>query len=222
VEICCFPPTPEDIAAIVDLDQRALGGLWSAQTYLRELASPNSCLRVLGRSFDNIEAPAEKPSKPAMAAIETAARKCSPHGDQEIPDSLIIIGVGCYWEIVDEAHITVLAVDPCYHRRGLGRWLLIQLLANACQRGLKRATLEVRASNGRAIALYESFGFEPLGTRKRYYPDGEDALILWQNSLEKTDFGDMLAQHRTSAVSRLKAQGWQLNAPNLADCHGGG
>jgi len=220
VEICCFAPTPEDIAAIVDLDQRALGGLWSAQTYLQELESPNSCLRVLGRSFGNMAAPAEKPSKDAMAAMATAAGRSSPHVDQETPDP-IIIGVGCYWEIVDEAHITVLAVDPCYHRRGLGRWLLIHLLGNACQRGLKRATLEVRASNSRAIALYESFGFEPLGTRKRYYPDGEDALILWQNSLEMTDFGDMLAQHRTYAISRLKAQGWRLNAPNLADCHGG-
>ena len=60
MEICCFAPTPEDIAAIVDLDQRALGGLWSAQTYLQELESPNSCLRVLGRSFGNMAAPAEK------------------------------------------------------------------------------------------------------------------------------------------------------------------
>ena len=196
VQICCFAPNPEDIPAIVDLDQRSLGGLWSSKTYLRELESPNSCLRILGKSLENIEDSGSKPSKHSMApmAVEPAS----------------VIGVGCYWEIVDEAHITVLAIDPCYHRRGLGCWLLIKLLQDACQRQLQRATLEVRASNSRAIALYQSFGFEALGTRKRYYPDGEDALILWQNSLKTKGFRNKLAQKCACALKHLNAQGWQI------------
>lgn len=124
-----------------------------------------------------------------------------------------VIGLGCYWEIVDESHITVLAIDPIYHRRGLGRWLLINLLEDACRQRLQRATLEVRASNSRALALYESFGFEALGTRKRYYPDGEDALILWQNRLETSIFQDELAQCRNLVVNRLNAQGWRIISP---------
>ena len=65
-------------------------------------------------------------------------------------------------------------------------------------------------------------GSSPWEPAKRYYPDGEDALILWQNSLEMTDFGDMLAQapylrHQSPQKLRVGA----LNAPNLADCHGG-
>ena len=124
-----------------------------------------------------------------------------------------VVGLGCYWEIVDESHITVLAIDPVYHRRGLGRWLLINLLEDACRRQLQRATLEVRASNSRALALYESFGFEALGTRKRYYPDGEDALILWQNRLETSIFQDELAQRRNLVVNRLNAQGWRIIGP---------
>jgi ribosomal-protein-alanine N-acetyltransferase len=171
---------------------------------------------VLGQPFEGIEVSGEQPSKNSMDAIASEAEASSPNMgsmDREASWSMGIIGVGCYWEIVDEAHITVLAVDPCYHRRGLGRWLLIHLLTDACQRGLKRATLEVRASNSRAIALYESFGFEPLGTRKRYYPDGEDALILWQNSLEAAIFRHELARQRIFALNRLHAQGWQLNAP---------
>ena len=144
-------------------------------------------------------------TRSGTAAPETVA--------SDFLDLITIIGVGCYWEIVDEAHITVLAIDPCYHRRGLGRWLLINLLEDACRRELQRATLEVRASNSRAISLYESFGFVALGNRKRYYPDGEDALILWQNSLKTAGFQAVLAQKRDQAIRRLNAQGWQVSDP---------
>jgi ribosomal-protein-alanine N-acetyltransferase len=217
VQIRCFPPSPENIPAIVDLDQRSLGGLWSAQTYLRELESPNSCLRILGKPLENIEDPGKEPSKDSIDSMATVPGTAGARAmESGTTEPMVIIGVGCYWEIVDEAHITVLAVDPCYHRRGLGRWLLINLLEEACRRGLQRATLEVRASNRRAILLYESFRFEPLGTRKRYYPDGEDALILWQNSLKTVDFRAELTRKRTWAINRLNAQGWQVKDPKLA------
>jgi len=209
VQIRCFAPTPENIPAIVDLDQRALGGLWSAKTYLRELESPNSCVRILGKPPETIENPGKKPSKDPIDTMATAPGAAGAD-DKSLGPPETIIGVGCYWEIVDEAHITVLAIDPCYHRRGLGRWLLVNLLADACQRELQRATLEVRASNSRAIALYESFGFQALGTRKRYYPDGEDALILWQNSLKTANFRTELTQKRLQTVVRLNKQGWQV------------
>ena len=200
MQICCFTPAPAAIPAIVDLDQRSLGGLWSAKTYLRELESPNSCLRILGQFPDPIEAAGEQSSNHPMDAAMVKNR-------------FSVVGLGCHWEIVDESHITVLAIDPVYHRRGLGRWLLIHLLEDACRRQLQRATLEVRASNSRALALYESFGFEALGTRKRYYPDGEDALILWQNRLETSIFQDELAQRRNLVVNRLNAQGWSIIGP---------
>ncbi|PSN14150.1 ribosomal-protein-alanine N-acetyltransferase RimI [filamentous cyanobacterium CCT1] len=130
-----------------------------------------------------------------------------------------LLGLGCYWAILDEAHITVLAIDPRYQRRGLGQWLLLNLLFDACDYRrvapddhivLTRATLEVRLSNSRALALYESFGFETLGRRRRYYPDGEDALILWQNSLKTPEFRDRLTQRYCTTRHRLERQGWQI------------
>ncbi|MBE9110763.1 GNAT family N-acetyltransferase [Nodosilinea sp. LEGE 07298] len=136
-----------------------------------------------------------------------------------------LLGLGCYWAILDEAHITVLAIDPRYQRRGLGQWLLINLLFDACDyRGmapddhivLTRATLEVRTSNSRALALYEAFGFETLGRRRRYYADGEDALILWQNSLKMPEFRDRLGQRYSAARYRLERQGWQIADEKLA------
>ncbi len=216
MQIRCIAPNPKHIPAIVDLDRRSLGGLWSAQTYLRELESPNSCLRILGQSLNTIEPLDGKPWKDSLDPIATSpGAEEAGAVNRETAEPEAIVGVGCYWEIVDEAHITVLAVDPCYHRRGLGRWLLINLLADACKRTLQRATLEVRASNSRALSLYESFGFEALGTRKHYYPDGEDALILWQNSLNTTNFREKLAFKHSKATQRLNKQGWDIIDPDF-------
>ncbi|MGF1457968.1 MAG: ribosomal protein S18-alanine N-acetyltransferase [Leptolyngbyaceae cyanobacterium] len=99
-----------------------------------------------------------------------------------------LIGIGCLWAILDEAHITLLGIAPAYQRRGLGRWLLIQLLKCAIARGLTHATLEVRQSNQAALGLYSAFGFRIAGERRRYYTDGETALILWRNELQTPEF----------------------------------
>ena len=61
-----------------------------------------------------------------------------------------LLGMGCVWAILEEAHITLLAVHPDYQRQGLGQALLLALLSVACDRGLERATLEVRAANAQA------------------------------------------------------------------------
>ncbi len=178
--VSCLEPSLQDIPALVDLDRRSLGGIWSAATYGREIESPNSCLRILTR--------------PGLEPIS-------------------VIGLGCYWRILEEAHLTLLAIDPAYQRRGLGQWLLVQLLAHACDQGLHRATLEVRCSNQVAILLYQSFGFQVLGRRRRYYQDGEDALVLWQNSLQAPEFQANLARRRDRSRDHLERQGWILRSP---------
>ncbi len=80
----------------------------------------------------------------------------------------------------DEAyHVMNIAVDPDHRRRGVARALLDAVLDAAGHQ--TPYTLEVRVSNAGAIALYESFGFRSVGTRRRYYADnGEDALIMWR------------------------------------------
>ena len=95
-----------------------------------------------------------------------------------------LLAMGAFWQILEEAHITLLAVGNPYRQLGLGKSVLQSLLEEAHQRQLERATLEVRASNAIAINLYSQFGFQVAGRRKRYYPDQEDALILWVNDLQ--------------------------------------
>jgi ribosomal-protein-alanine N-acetyltransferase len=124
---------------------------------------------------------------------------------------LQLLGMGCFWSILDEAHITIMAVHPQYQRQGLGQALLYSLLKTACTKGLERATLEVRASNLAAISLYQKFGFKTAGQRRRYYQDnGEDALILWLGDLQKTQFQQALANLSPMVKNRLSLSSWQL------------
>ncbi|MEX2503493.1 MAG: ribosomal protein S18-alanine N-acetyltransferase [Egicoccus sp.] len=81
---------------------------------------------------------------------------------------------------LDEAHVLDIAVAEHQRRRGVGRLLLTVLLDRVRERGAVGVTLEVRKSNAAALALYRRLGFTVEGERPRYYPDGEDALLMWQ------------------------------------------
>ncbi|SFL97443.1 ribosomal protein S18-alanine N-acetyltransferase [Pelosinus propionicus] len=95
-----------------------------------------------------------------------------------------IIGYAGMWLIVDEAHVTNVAVLPEYRGKRLGEKLMSSLLEHAKKRGAIRMTLEVRASNTVAQGLYNKFGFTSQGRRRNYYTDTkEDALIMWCENL---------------------------------------
>lgn len=129
-------------------------------------------------------------------------------------DNNQLIGLGCFWAILDEAHITIVAVHPDYRRRGLGQLIVFALLDRAGQRDLKRATLEVRISNQSAVTLYKNFQFSIAGQRKGYYTDtGEDALILWRGELQTLAFKNDLKARWRQIVDRLAQQQWALRDP---------
>lgn len=90
-----------------------------------------------------------------------------------------LLAMACAWLIVDELHITLVAVDPSQRRRGLGRRVLAALLREGSRLGAQRATLEVASGNQAAQSLYASLGFELAGCRRGYYSNGDDALIEW-------------------------------------------
>ncbi len=90
-----------------------------------------------------------------------------------------LLAMASGWLVVDELHITLVAVAPDQRRRGLGRRVLQALMDAGRERGATRATLEVAAGNGPGIALYGALGFRTAGIRHGYYRNGEDALIQW-------------------------------------------
>jgi ribosomal-protein-alanine N-acetyltransferase len=90
-----------------------------------------------------------------------------------------IVGMIVIWLIVDEAHIASVAVHPEYRRLGYGEKMVVAAMRNALEIGMKLVTLEVRASNLAALALYQKLGFSEVGRRSRYYKDNqEDAIIM--------------------------------------------
>lgn len=91
-----------------------------------------------------------------------------------------VIGYGGMWIIMDEAHITNIAICDRFRGKGLGHRLMEELQRTALFFGAVKMTLEVRVSNEHAQHLYRKHGFEPAGVRPGYYSDNnEDALIMW-------------------------------------------
>jgi ribosomal-protein-alanine N-acetyltransferase len=200
------PLNQEQLNAVVELDQLCLGGLWTRSGYERELESPSSQLLILEAASDQGE------SGFGVSSSEIFTQS-SPTADVEAAptSSSALLGLGCYWSILEEAHITILAVHPDYQRRGLGQLLLYALLRDAQKRQLEWATLEVKPSNQAALSLYQKLGFTITGRRRRYYKDtGEDALILWRGGLQKQDFEETLVHCYQQIEHRLSLLGWQL------------
>lgn len=90
----------------------------------------------------------------------------------------VIAGYICYWLTAAEMHILNVSTAPAFRRRGVARRLLEHAFVQAKETGAELACLEVRAGNHGAITLYRNFGFTDDCIRRRYYSDGEDALLM--------------------------------------------
>lgn len=89
-----------------------------------------------------------------------------------------VAGFAIAWLVHDELHVLNVAVAPEARRRGVGRAVLEEIEGRGWAQGARVAMLEVRRGNAPAIALYRSHGYREVGLRPRYYPDGEDALVM--------------------------------------------
>lgn len=94
-----------------------------------------------------------------------------------------VVAYGGMWLIINEGHITNIAVKEEYKGRGIGNEIVEGLINYCAFMGIDDMTLEVRASNKVAINLYEKYGFFNYGLRPNYYADdGEDAIIMWRSN----------------------------------------
>ena len=139
------------------------------------------------------------PWMPTAFATELSNRSACylvARGDEEI------VGFGGAWVIMDEVHITTLAVAPNHRGRHIGERLLIALLEEGIRRRAARATLEVRQNNRAAQRLYKKFGFYEAAIRKSYYTDnGENAIVMWADNIHSVAFRNVLLSisHNISA-----------------------
>lgn len=119
-----------------------------------------------------------------------------------------VVGYAGLWLMVDEAHITTIAVHPKYRGEGIGELLLLRMIDRAYEIGARWLTLEVRGSNQIAQALYQKYTFKQMGLRRHYYSDdGEDAVIMWTEPLDSEAFVNALTANRFRLEARQAANG---------------
>lgn len=119
-----------------------------------------------------------------------------------------VIGFGGVLLQGPDAHVTTIAVDAGFRNRRVGTRLLLVLSRFAVARAAEAMTLEVRASNDPAIALYRRFGLAPAGIRKNYYADiGEDALIMWAHDIGSPEHAARLDRIEASLPDPTRLEG---------------
>lgn len=95
------------------------------------------------------------------------------------------IAYGGIWVILEDSHITTIAVHPDYRGKKYGEIMLLHLLDETIKHGASWITLEVRESNIAAQRLYRKYGFTIVSTRRGYYSDNnENALVMWAGNLK--------------------------------------
>ena len=97
-----------------------------------------------------------------------------------------LLGVCSAWLVIDELHITFIAIHPMHQRKGLGRFLLSELIKRSKSLQTNHIHLEVKNNNEPAKAFYKSMGFKTVGIRSNFYKDGRDAIILNKETNNKS------------------------------------
>ena len=110
-------------------------------------------------------------------------------------DQSLLGYVGC-WALADAVHIVTIAVEPSQQRRGIGELLVLRALDLAAEVEAPAVTLECRASNAPAQALYGKYRFAVVGRRRRYYSDREDALIMTASDVCGAAYRTLLEERR--------------------------
>lgn len=112
-----------------------------------------------------------------------------------------LMAYGGIWVILEDSHITTIAVDPEFRGRKYGEIMLVRLLEEAIARGASWMTLEVRESNEIAQALYRKYGFTTVSTRRGYYSDNnESALVMWAGNLKSEIYENRLRALRSALL----------------------
>lgn len=113
-----------------------------------------------------------------------------------------VVGYAGVMILGDEGHVTNIAVDPSFHRNRIGMRLLLALVDASRERKIRSMTLEVRRANTGAQTMYKMFGFQTVGVRRGYYVEtGEDAYIMWAESVDSNEYTTRLDSIRKKLTS---------------------
>ena len=201
--------TMADVPRVVEIEKLSYPATWPPSAYRKELQDNRWAHYIVLRDKTVIEPQehiTQEPERgrrpfplsllPSRSVVTIAA-----------PNQASIIGFAGLWLMVDEAHITTIAIHPDYRGKGLGELELVSLIDISNQIGAKWVTLEVRVSNYVAQNLYRKYGFREAGMRHRYYSDNqEDALIMWTEELSSPSYKERYQALKSALLQRLEAE----------------
>jgi len=194
----------EDIPQVAEIEREAFSTQWPWTPFKKELQNRLARYLVAVDALPGMNRPAAIPEGKAALPAEslspspiqrwlTGLRQAfsTSSGDTRaaLDNSVPVFGYVGLWFMVDEAHVTSIAVRESYRRRGIGELLLMSAIDLGMQRNARVVSLEVRVSNLGAQALYEKYGFGRVGLRKGYYSDNhEDAYVMTTDVITSAAF----------------------------------
>jgi ribosomal-protein-alanine N-acetyltransferase len=201
------PMVEDDIEQVQQIERRSFSTPWSANTYRHELRSASNSRYIVARASPTPPPPRDERATVRRGLLAGLLPSLLGMGQRAPRSPHQIVGYGGLWLNVDEGHITTIAVAPEYRGRGIGELLLNGLIDQAQALNTDMLTLEVRVSNIVAQQLYLKYGFRASGTRPRYYTDnGEDALIMWTESVRTPAYQERLRRLREQLFTRLREE----------------
>lgn len=222
------PMTERDVEHIQKIDQVSFQTPWSANTYHRELRDTVNNRYIVVRPGATLPHPqresafcTQPPNSLLRMVYERLFRPVGVGGggngtgkenghEAALLTSHPVVGYGGISAMVDEGHITIIAVAPSYRGQSIGELTLNGLIDLAFDLQVTLLTLEVRRSNVVAQGLYHKYGFCVAGERRRYYTDNrEDALIMSSEPIQNQAFQERLKELRWQLFTRLLARAEQ-------------
>ena len=197
-----------DIAEVIEIERQSFSLPWPPNAYKRELQDNRTAHYIVVRRHDAGKpaplTPLSRPDEPKglFGFLRSLGSSSNPPPRQGPPT---IFGYAGLWLMVDEAHITTIAVRPECRGKGLGELVLCGLVDTALEIGARIMTLEVRVSNTVAQNLYLKYGFKQSGLRRRYYSDNnEDALIMTADNIAAPVFLNNYTLLKNSLLRKLE------------------
>lgn len=192
----------EDVDEVMAIELKSFSSPWTARAYRYEVTTNMFSQFVVVRKrgpVDSVLADVEPDPSGLFAKLLQPVQAPS---RVSLPP---VLGYAGFWLLIDEAHISTIAVDPDWRGRSLGELLLVALLDQALPTKAEIATLEVRVGNVPAQSLYRKYLFQAVGLRRRYYTDNnEDALVLTTPSLRSKMYLEMLDKNKQALARTLK------------------
>ena len=183
-----------DLDAVHAIDMTCFSLPWSMDTYRQELRAPQLCRYVVARFLMAEVATSPTPNvslRQHLKGLFGQPQRASG------PIAGTIVGHAGVMRTPTHGHITTLAVLPAHRRQGVGELLLLALIEQAYDLGVRRLELEVRASNTHAQSLYTKYGFVATHIEEHYYPNNDEAAVI----MAIADITTIAFREQTKALS---------------------